>query len=82
LGEAFEECGFIVPLRPGDLLIVDNDAVVHGRVAFRARYDGSDRWLKRVLVRAARVRPHRELLEHGYHQVRVDPEHQLVTADA
>ncbi|MER7900594.1 TauD/TfdA family dioxygenase [Streptomyces sp. NPDC096046] len=82
LGEAFEECGFIVPLRPGDLLIVDNDAVVHGRVAFRARYDGSDRWLKRVLVRAPRVRPHRELLEHGYHQVRVDPENRLVTVNA
>ncbi len=82
LGTAFEECGFIVPLEPGDLLMVDNDAVVHGRIAFRARYDGTDRWLKRVLVRAPRVRPACEVLEHGYHQQQTDPEHQIVTVGA
>ncbi|MFE5810330.1 TauD/TfdA family dioxygenase [Streptomyces sp. NPDC056491] len=80
LGAAFEECGFIVPLEPGDLLMVDNNAVVHGRIAFRARYDGTDRWLKRVLVRAQGVRPTRELLEHGYHQQQTDPENQVVPA--
>ncbi|MGW5867831.1 TauD/TfdA family dioxygenase [Streptomyces sp. NPDC055239] len=82
LGAAFEECGFIVPLEPGDLLVVDNDAVVHGRVAFRARYDGTDRWLKRVLVRAPRVRPAGELLEHGYQQEQVHPERQLLSMEA
>ncbi|MGW0060647.1 TauD/TfdA family dioxygenase [Streptosporangium sandarakinum] len=71
LGAAFEECGRTVSLDPGDLLIVDNDTVVHGRVAFRPRYDGTDRWLKRVLVRTSRPRPARESLEHGYMQVRV-----------
>ncbi|MFF4819828.1 guanitoxin biosynthesis L-enduracididine beta-hydroxylase GntD [Kitasatospora sp. NPDC001309] len=39
-----------VVLEPGDILIVDNFRAVHGRVPFEARYDGTDRWLKRVLV--------------------------------
>jgi Fe(II)/alpha-ketoglutarate-dependent arginine beta-hydroxylase len=37
-----------VSLRPGDTLFVDNFRAVHGRQAFQARYDGRDRWLKRV----------------------------------
>ncbi|MEV0186570.1 TauD/TfdA family dioxygenase [Streptomyces sp. NPDC050625] len=76
LGTAFEEHGAVVPLSPGDLLIIDNDAVVHGRVAFRPRYDGTDRWLKRVLVRSPRDnRPAAERHEHGYHQQRVFAAH-------
>jgi Fe(II)/alpha-ketoglutarate-dependent arginine beta-hydroxylase len=39
-----------VVLEPGDLLILDNLKVVHGRRPFTARYDGTDRWLKRVNV--------------------------------
>jgi L-asparagine oxygenase len=37
-------------LEPGDLCVLDNYRVVHGRRSFRARGDGYDRWLKRVLV--------------------------------
>jgi L-asparagine oxygenase len=60
-----------VSLRPGELLIVDNDVVVHGRVPFQARYDGTDRWLKRASVRlpGRRTRPPAESAEHGYGQV-------------
>ncbi len=36
-----------VSLSLGEVLVVDNDLVVHGRVPFKARYDGTDRWLKR-----------------------------------
>jgi enduracididine beta-hydroxylase len=39
-----------VVLKPGDALFIDNRRVVHGRAPFRARYDGSDRWLKRINV--------------------------------
>jgi alpha-ketoglutarate-dependent taurine dioxygenase len=39
-----------VTLAPGEVLVVDNDLVVHGRVPFQARYDGTDRWLKRISV--------------------------------
>jgi Fe(II)/alpha-ketoglutarate-dependent arginine beta-hydroxylase len=39
-----------VVLQAGDLLFLDNYRVVHGRNAFRARYDGQDRWLKRVNI--------------------------------
>jgi Fe(II)/alpha-ketoglutarate-dependent arginine beta-hydroxylase len=39
-----------VVLRPGDFCFLDNYKVVHGRQPFAARYDGSDRWIKRVCV--------------------------------
>ncbi|MEY9944738.1 guanitoxin biosynthesis L-enduracididine beta-hydroxylase GntD [Kitasatospora sp. GAS1066B] len=39
-----------IALAPGELLIVDNYRAVHGRQPFPARYDGRDRWLKRVSV--------------------------------
>ncbi|MEV5595442.1 TauD/TfdA family dioxygenase [Streptomyces sp. NPDC052496] len=63
-----------VCLAPGDVLVVDNDLVVHGRVPFQARYDGTDRWLKRASVRvpARRTRPLAEASEHGYGQAAVE----------
>ncbi|MCU1352351.1 MAG: L-lysine 3-hydroxylase [Acidimicrobiales bacterium] len=39
-----------VVLEPGDLLVVDNHACIHGRSAFPARFDGTDRWLQRTFV--------------------------------
>lgn len=39
-----------VSIRPGEVLLLDNYRAVHGRRAFEARYDGRDRWLKRVSV--------------------------------
>jgi Fe(II)/alpha-ketoglutarate-dependent arginine beta-hydroxylase len=39
-----------VVLRPGDICFIDNYRVVHGRNAFRARFDGTDRWLRRLNV--------------------------------
>lgn len=74
LGQGLEHKGVMIALEPGDLLIVDNDATVHSRAPFRARYDGTDRWLKRVLVRAPRQRPASERLEHGYRQFQVRPQ--------
>jgi len=53
-----------VVLEPGDLIILDNAHAVHGRRPFTARFDGTDRWLKRINVtrdlrksRAARSGP-------------------------
>ncbi|MCQ6555760.1 taurine catabolism dioxygenase TauD [Streptomyces sp. C10-9-1] len=34
----------------GTLLVVDNYLAVHGRRAFTARYDGTDRWLQKAVV--------------------------------
>jgi alpha-ketoglutarate-dependent taurine dioxygenase len=63
-----------VRLAAGDVLVVDNDVVVHGREPFRPRYDGTDRWLKRVSVHVpGRTRPAAEAAEHGYGQRVVDP---------
>lgn len=39
-----------VSLRPGDIAFIDNYRAVHGRASFRARYDGTDRWLKRLNI--------------------------------
>lgn len=39
-----------VVLQQGDFLFVDNYRTVHGRKPFKARYDGTDRWLKRMNV--------------------------------
>jgi Fe(II)/alpha-ketoglutarate-dependent arginine beta-hydroxylase len=37
-------------LAPGDFIFVDNYKAVHGRKPFKARFDGTDRWLKRVNI--------------------------------
>jgi Fe(II)/alpha-ketoglutarate-dependent arginine beta-hydroxylase len=37
-------------LEPGDICFIDNFQAVHGRKPFKARYDGRDRWLKRINV--------------------------------
>jgi alpha-ketoglutarate-dependent taurine dioxygenase len=39
-----------VVLEPGDVCLIDNLKSVHGRKPFLARYDGSDRWLKRINI--------------------------------
>ena len=39
-----------VALEPGDVLVIDNQRCVHGRQPFRARLDGTDRWLRKVTV--------------------------------
>jgi len=56
-------------LQPGDFCFIDNFQAVHGRKAFKARFDGTDRWMKRVNVvrdlrksRTARSCPHSRLV--------------------
>lgn len=50
LGVALQSHHASVTLEAGDLLVVDNDMVVHGRSPFAARFDGTDRWLQRTFV--------------------------------
>ncbi|MFB8281676.1 TauD/TfdA family dioxygenase [Nocardia colli] len=74
LGAEFERVCVTAALAPGELLLVDNDVAVHGRVPFTARYDGTDRWLKRVNVRLPdRPRRPEETDENGYGQRTVAP---------
>lgn len=47
---AVDKCLGEVVLEPGDFLFVDNYRAVHGRKHFKARYDGTDRWLKRMNI--------------------------------
>ncbi|MCX4820783.1 TauD/TfdA family dioxygenase [Streptomyces sp. NBC_01142] len=49
---AFEARMKDVALDSGELLIIDNKRAVHGRRPFQARYDGTDRWLRRINVTA------------------------------
>jgi hypothetical protein len=50
LGELVRSHASAIALESGDLLVVDNLRSVHARSAFRARFDGSDRWLQRAFV--------------------------------
>jgi len=47
-----------VRLKAGELCILDNHRVVHGRRAFSPRYDGTDRWIKQCNTRALVLRGH------------------------
>ncbi|HEX7240648.1 MAG TPA: guanitoxin biosynthesis L-enduracididine beta-hydroxylase GntD [Longimicrobiaceae bacterium] len=47
-------------LQPGDFCFIDNFKAVHGRKPFQARYDGQDRWLKRINI-ARDLRPSRSM---------------------
>ncbi|MGW5384827.1 TauD/TfdA family dioxygenase [Nocardia sp. NPDC003963] len=74
LANELERVCVLACLEPGELLLVDNDVAVHGRVPFTARYDGTDRWLKRVNIRLPE-RPRRtaESRENGYGQQIIAP---------
>jgi L-asparagine oxygenase len=50
VASAIARAGANHTLKPGDLLIVDNRRVVHARAPFDPRFDGTDRWLMRVMV--------------------------------
>ena len=43
LAASLEPASATVDIGPGDVLLIDNDLVVHGRAAFTPRYDGTDR---------------------------------------
>ncbi|MEU9188412.1 guanitoxin biosynthesis L-enduracididine beta-hydroxylase GntD [Streptomyces sp. NPDC048484] len=43
-----DEVMFDLKLESGDFCFLDNFRVVHGRKPFKARHDGTDRWLKRL----------------------------------
>ncbi|MEU3451903.1 TauD/TfdA family dioxygenase [Streptomyces thermolilacinus] len=68
LGDALERNSVTVGVGTGDILLIDNDLAVHGRAPFRPRYDGTDRWLKRLQLRLPRARPASEDRESGYGQ--------------
>ncbi len=53
-------------LRPGDMVFLDNRLVVHGRVAFMPRYDGTDRWLHRVFVHLDHRRSRQSRPDNGF----------------
>ncbi|MFS8104549.1 TauD/TfdA family dioxygenase [Lentzea alba] len=73
LGEALDRCATTVMTTPGDVVIVNNDVAAHARRPFQARYDGTDRWLMRILARGTWQRPHSERNEPGYGQIQVGP---------
>lgn len=50
LRQAIEDNLHEIILQPGDFCFIDNYRTVHGRKQFHARYDGNDRWLKRIFV--------------------------------
>lgn len=47
---AVEKATKVVHLKTGNMMIINNRTVIHGRTPFSPRYDGTDRWLKRVMI--------------------------------
>lgn len=41
-----------IAIEPGNVLLINNNKAAHGRSYFEPRYDGLDRWLQRVYVKA------------------------------
>lgn len=50
-----------ITLKTGDLLVIENNRTVHGRRHFSAKYDGTDRWVRRVMVRTQLPSPNEML---------------------
>ncbi|MEV7185645.1 guanitoxin biosynthesis L-enduracididine beta-hydroxylase GntD [Kitasatospora sp. NPDC093102] len=50
IGKALDDAMGGVALTPGDIVFIDNYRVVHGRKPFQARFDGTDRWLRRLNI--------------------------------
>ncbi|MFF2922146.1 guanitoxin biosynthesis L-enduracididine beta-hydroxylase GntD [Streptomyces celluloflavus] len=50
IGAAIDDAMSGVVLHPGDIVFIDNYRVVHGRKPFHARFDGTDRWLRRLNI--------------------------------
>lgn len=73
LGEALDRCATAVVADPGDVVMVNNDVAAHARRPFVPRYDGTDRWLKRILAHGPCQRPAAERRESGYSQAQVGP---------
>jgi len=48
---AIQQCIREIVLETGDVLVIDNNTSIHGRKPFQPRYNGTDRWLQRILVR-------------------------------
>lgn len=48
--EGIERHTVELTLRAGDLVLIDNLHMLHGRMPFQQRYDGTDRWLQRCLL--------------------------------
>lgn len=51
VSKAIKNCTQEITLKTGDLLVIDNRKMIHGRKPFQPRYDGTDRWVQRMLVR-------------------------------
>lgn len=50
LSETIDKVKTTIYLKTGEVLVLNNRVAVHGRTPFKARYDGTDRWIKRAMV--------------------------------
>lgn len=50
INELLEQSRRRCPLATDDFVFLNNHRVVHARTSFTARYDGTDRWLKRINI--------------------------------
>ncbi len=57
-------------LREQSLLVVDNRRAAHSRSSFVARFDGADRWLRRMMIGRANIVPNGAIARHDLELVR------------
>lgn len=50
LQHALDDVRFEADAVPGRVVIVDNRLALHARMGFQPRFDGTDRWLQRIMV--------------------------------
>jgi L-asparagine oxygenase len=62
-----QEQKFTIALQSGQIAIIDNWTTAHGRTHFSPRYDGTDRWIKRVFVK--NKKPHRHLISNMFERM-------------
>lgn len=60
---AVSMCVKEIVLETGDLLIIDNNKTIHGRKPFQPKYDGTDRWVQRMLIKKQKV-PNDQIKDH------------------
>ncbi|WP_308706068.1 TauD/TfdA family dioxygenase [Nocardia nova] len=70
--QAAERCAARGKLREGGLLLIDNRRAAHARTAFPARFDGADRWLRRMML-ARSASPASDVVRYRHNLELIDP---------
>jgi hypothetical protein len=69
LKELISKTRHSITLSTGDYLAIDNSKCIHGRAPYQPKFDGSDRWLKRMFVKKRPLMPINSMVKVDNHYV-------------